>query len=185
VRNSSSPNPGTKPYAGYLALAWKSGAQEAVLIPTRKVITAEWVRLKCQFGCGGYGQRLCCPPMTPVPGVTRRMLDEYRTGLLYTYAGANADDAPGRRRMERVLADLERTIFLDGFYKALGLGAGPCRLCATCDPARRCRHPYLARPAMEACGIDVYATCRNAGIELNVVRDPAGRQKYVNLILIE
>lgn len=185
MKSSSSPSLKPKPYAGYLDLARKGGAQEAVLIPTRKVVTAEWVRLKCRFGCDGYGKRLCCPPITPVPSVTRRVLDEYRTGLLYTYSGADADDARRRRRMERVLADLERTIFLDGFYKALALGAGPCRLCATCDTARPCRHPDLARPAMEACGIDVYATCRNAGIELNVVRDLADRQKYVNLILIE
>jgi predicted metal-binding protein len=185
VRSSSSPNPGHKPYAGYLELALKRGAQEAVLVPTRRVVTAEWVRLKCQFGCSGYGKRLCCPPTTPVPGVTRRVLDEYRTGLLYTYSGADVDDYPRRRRMERVLADLERTICLDGFYKALALGAGPCRLCATCDTTRPCRHPCLARPAMEACGIDVYATCRNAGIELNVVRELDARQKYVNLILIE
>ena len=185
MRNGSSSSLKHKPYAGYLELARKRGAEEAVLIPTRKVVTAEWVRLKCQFGCDGWGKGLCCPPVTPAPSVTRRMLDEYRTGLLYTYSGANTDNSPRRRRMECVLADLERTIFLDGFYKALALGAGPCRLCATCDTARPCRHPYLARPAMEACGIDVYATCRNAGLELNVVRDPADRQKYVNLILIE
>ena len=185
MRSSSDPKPRDRRYTRYLELALKSGAQEAVLIPTRRVVTAEWVRLKCQFGCGGFGKGLCCPPITPVPSVTRRVLDEYRTGLLYTYSGADVDRSPRRRRMERVLADLERTIFLDGFYKALALGAGPCRLCATCDTARPCRHPYLARPAMEACGIDVYATCRNAGLELKVVRDLADRQKYVNLILIE
>jgi predicted metal-binding protein len=87
--------------------------------------------------------------------------------------------------MERFLARLERTIFLDGFYRAFALGAGPCRLCAVCDTARRCRHSELARPAMEACGIDVFATCRNAGIDMAVVRDYDARQKYVNLILIE
>jgi hypothetical protein len=38
---------------------------------------------------------------------------------------------------------------------------------------------------MEACGIDVFATCRNAGIDMAVVRDYDARQKYVNLILIE
>jgi len=166
-------------------LARRSGAQETALIPTRNVVTAEWVRLKCQFGCGGYGKRLCCPPQTPTPATTRRMLDEYRTALLYTYRGPGPDRSPARRNMERVLARLERTIFLDGFYKTLALGAGPCRLCAACDPTRRCRHPELARPAMEACGIDVYATCRNAGIKLEVVRELNDRQKYVNLILIE
>jgi predicted metal-binding protein len=181
----SSANPRHQPYAGYSELARRNGAQETVLIATRKVVTAEWVRLKCQFGCSGFGRRLCCPPCTPTPGTTRRMLDEYRIALLYAYSCPGPDNSPLRRKMERVVARLERTFFLDGYYKAFALGAGPCRLCATCDTTKRCRHPDLARPAMEACGIDVYATCRNAGIELEVVRNRDARQKYVNLILIE
>jgi predicted metal-binding protein len=183
VKNSPGQKP--RPFEGYLDLVRRNGAQEAVLIATRKVVTAEWVRLKCQFGCSGYGKRLCCPPLTPTPETTRRMLDEYRIGLLYAYACGGPDNSAPRRKMERFLARMERTIFLDGFYRALALGAGPCRLCAACDPTRRCRHPELARPAMEACGIDVFATCRNAGIDMAVVRDYDARQKYVNLILIE
>ena len=181
----SSANPKHNQYAGYSELARRNGAQETVLIATRKVVTAEWVRLKCQFGCSGFGRGLCCPPCTPTPSTTRRMLDEYRIALLYTYSCPGPDNSPLRRKMERVVARLERAFFLDGYYKAFALGAGPCRLCAVCDTTRRCRHSDRARPGMEACGIDVYATCRNAGIELEVVRDRSARQKYVNLILIE
>ena len=186
VHNGTVPGfPRHKPYAGYLELVRRNGAQEAVLVAPRKVVTAEWVRLKCQFGCSGYNKRLCCPPHTPTPLTTRRMLDEYRVGLLYAYTCRGPDNSAPRRKMERFLARAERTIFLDGFYRAFALGAGPCRLCAVCDTARRCRHPESARPALEACGIDVFATCRNAGIGLEVVRDYDDRQKYVNLILIE
>ncbi|MCE5231071.1 DUF2284 domain-containing protein, partial [bacterium] len=32
------------------------------LIDPRTVPTAEWVRMKCQYGCGGYGGCLTCPP---------------------------------------------------------------------------------------------------------------------------
>jgi predicted metal-binding protein len=87
--------------------------------------------------------------------------------------------------MRKLVAELERTAFLDGHYKALGLGDGPCRLCKECALAGDCRHPELARPSMESCGIDVYATARNSGIELEVVTRRTGPSKHINLILID
>ena len=65
----------------------------------------------------------------------------------------------------------EREIFLRGAWKALGLGAGPCYLCKACVLREGpCRHAELARPAMEACGIDVFTTVRSAGWEIEVVQ---------------
>jgi hypothetical protein len=37
------------------------GAAGAKIIDPSTVATAAWVRLKCQYGCGGYGGCLCCP----------------------------------------------------------------------------------------------------------------------------
>ena len=55
----------------YVAMALKGGMDDAVIVETSKVFTAPWVRMKCQFGCAGYGQRLCCPPYSPNPEQTR------------------------------------------------------------------------------------------------------------------
>lgn len=166
-----------------MKLALAQGAAAAKVIPARFVVTAEWVRLKCQYGCSGYNKRLCCPPFSPAPQTTRKMLAEYRWAVIYAYKGD--EHRAERRRMNRFLAGLERTAFLDGYYKAFGLGAGPCRLCKTCDTAGRCKFPELVRPAMEACGIDVYATCRNAGIKLEVAKSRRETPKYANLLLVE
>jgi predicted metal-binding protein len=114
----------------------------------------------------------------------RRAIAGYEYALIYSYVVRRPDSNRTHRKMQRLLAGLERTMFLDGCYKAFGLCAGPCRLCSDCDPTGRCRFPYLARPAMEACGIDVYGTCRNAGIELKVVTRPGAPSKHINLILI-
>lgn len=167
----------------YVELARSGGATVAKVFPVARVVVAEWVRLKCQFGCGGYNKRLCCPPYTPTPEQTRRVLSEYRYALIYTFDGHG--DARYRRRQQKLLADLERTAFLDGWYKAFGLGAGPCRLCSECDTTRRCKHPYEARPSMESVGIDVYATCRNAGIRLDVVTCLDETPRYVHLLLLD
>jgi predicted metal-binding protein len=170
-------------YRKYVEQALAAGVHEAKVIPVRNVVTAEWVRLKCQFGCGGFGKRLCCPPHTPTPEQMKRVLAGYKTALIYSYIPSSY--ARKRLRMQRLVAELERAAFLDGYYKAFGLTAGPCRFCKECNVPGRCKHPYLARPSMESCGIDVYATARSSGIELNVVTREDGPSKYINLILVE
>jgi predicted metal-binding protein len=178
------PAPAAK-YRGYVEQALKAGVLEAKTVPVRYVVTAEWVRLKCQFGCGGFGKRLCCPPYTPTPEQMKRVLADYEHALIYSYILTPSNYARKRRRMHLLVAELERRAFLDGYYKAFGLCAGPCRFCKVCDVTGRCKRPYKARPSMESCGIDVYATARNSGIELEVATGEDGPSKHINLVLIE
>jgi predicted metal-binding protein len=160
----------------FIEMAIKLGAKSARIIPAGSVETGSWVRWKCQFGCGGFGSSLTCPPHTPTPDQTRQVLDEYKTAVLFE---------AGRGEPKKIAAALEREIFLAGYYKAFGFGAGPCRHCQKCAFEKGCRHPYEARPAMEACGIDVYATVRKHGFTINVVRRECDPQHYFGLVLIE
>jgi predicted metal-binding protein len=169
----------------YRELALAGGADTARLISVRKVVTAAWVRLKCQFGCSGFGKRLCCPPHTPTPEQMQRVLSAYRRAVIYSYPCSSAGYRRKQRRMHRLIAELERVAFLDGYYKAFGLGAGPCRLCAECNVTGRCEHPYEARPSMESCGIDVYATARGSGIPLEVVTRANASSRHINLLLLD
>ena len=151
-------------------------AIKAKVMAPATVKTAEWVRWKCQFGCGGFGSSLVCPPHTPAPTQTRLMLNGYKQAILF--------EAPPRQS-KKIAAALEKKLFLAGYYKALGLGAGPCELCETCAFEEGCRHPYKARPSMEACGIDVFATVRNHGFTIDVVRTRKAPQHYFGLVLVE
>jgi predicted metal-binding protein len=170
----------------YAEKARSLGMSRAEIIDTRNVVVENWVRLKCQYGCGGYGQCLTCPPYSPTPGYMKKMIGEYSIGLLMQIENVPAAERPRLGfSLRRIVADLEREIFLDGYHKAFGLTAGPCRLCKTCDTTRDCKHPYVARPSMEACGIDVYQTARNCGFELEVVKTEDSPYSYVGLILIE
>ncbi|MFO7650640.1 MAG: DUF2284 domain-containing protein [bacterium] len=169
----------------YLKLALDGGADKVRLIPTRNVVTAEWVRLKCQFGCSGFGKRLCCPPHTPAPERMARVLAEYRRGLLYSYTCVPRGYRSKRLRMQRLVAAIERQAFLDGYYRAFALMAGPCRLCDRCNLDGRCRHPSEARPSLEGCGIDVYATARKSGVKLEVVARPDAAATFINLVLLD
>jgi len=161
----------------FLQKALDLDAKGARLVdPRRDVFTGEWVRWKCQFGCGGFASSLCCPPHSPRPEQTRRLLDGYKRAIFFE---------AGRGDPKKIAVALERHVFLAGYYKAFGLGAGPCHLCPTCAFDEGCRHAEQARPAMEACGIDVYATARKAGFTINVVRTHQDPQHYFGMVLIE
>ena len=156
--------------------ALAKGALGAKVIDPATVETGEWVRWKCQFGCGGFGSSLVCPPHSPKPTETRKLLDGYKKGIFF-------ESSLGETK--KIAAELERELFLAGHYKALGLGAGPCQLCEACAFDDGCRHPYEARPAMEACGIDVFATARKHGFTIDVVRSHDDPQHYFGLVLVE
>jgi predicted metal-binding protein len=161
---------------GFLPRFYTLGAKGAKIISPSQVVTAPWVRWKCQFGCGGYGSSLMCPPYTPQPEETRKMLDGYKRAILFESGSGNT---------KKIAARMEREIFLSGSYKALGLGAGPCSLCRSCSFENGCRHPDEARPSMEACGIDVFATARKHGFPIKVVRTYQDPQHYFGLVLVE
>jgi len=155
----------------YLRKLEKSGATYTAVIPASKVVTADWVRLKCQYGCDAYGTRLTCPPYSPPPSVTRGMLRHFDRGIFAAFRVSGTESERSMRRtMRKSLAAVERDLFLDGYYSAFAMAFGPCNLCRPCHLDGDCRYAELARPSMEACGIDVYATARNAGFPLTVVR---------------
>ena len=82
------------------------------------------------------------------------------------------------------MVELEREAFLKGHYSAFGLACGPCPYCDECN-LEKCVHTDLARPSMEACGIDVYATVRRAGLDLEVVKTRDEKPTYFGLLLVK
>ena len=170
----------------YVKKACARGITRAKIIDTKTVVTGNWVRMKCQFGCSGFGKCLTCPPYSPTPEYTRKMLREYQCGLLLQIENIEAKREPRiSRELKEIVAALEREIFLEGCYKVFGMVSGPCGFCQTCNTEKPCKYPELARPAMEACGIDVYKTARNNGFKLEVVCSEEKCCSLISLILIE
>jgi predicted metal-binding protein len=142
-------------------LAVQKGAKDAKIIDIDQISVADWVYWKCRYGCPSYGKTLTCPPHSPNPNQTRALLNGYKHALLLKYDSV--------QDYHQLLLELEREAFLRGFYKAWSLTAGGCRLCENCDPNEKCIHPGQARPSMEACGIDVFATNKNVGFDMKVL----------------
>ena len=157
-------------------LAVKKGAKDSKLIKVEHIVVSDWVYWKCKFGCPDYGKTLTCPPYSPNPQQTSALLKGYEHALLLKYPSQD---------YHRLLLELEREAFLRGFYSAWGLTAGRCRLCESCNlEIGRCLHPEQARPSMEACCIDVFATARNAGFDIKVLTSKNEKYQRICLLLV-
>lgn len=171
----------TKDLTQICQLAKKLGAKHAQIVDVDKVVVGNWVRMKCQYGCARYGKKLTCPPYTPTPDEFRRVLDGYSLAILLRFEPQTRDDF---KTPTSVVTQLEREAFLLGYHSAFGLGFSTCYYCTECT-LEGCIHPKLARPSMEACGIDVYTTVRNMGFNLNVVKNRDEQANFFGLLLVK
>jgi predicted metal-binding protein len=157
-------------------LCRENKALDAKFIDPNSIVVGYWVRFKCQYGCGGYGKSLCCPPHSPTPDETKKIISDYHVALL-----AHFD---GEANVSKTVATIERELFLMGYPKVISFGAGPCRLCKECT-LTECKFPRLARPSMEASGIDVFSTAIHNGFPIQVLTSKDEERNRYGLILIE
>ncbi len=170
-----------QPLEVYCKEALEKGIDGAKVINPRSVVTAAWVRMKCQYGCSGFGKSLCCSPHSPPPETTRKVIDSYQKAILLHRKLPKEEKAKG---FNETIVDLEIKIFLDGYYKAWSMGSGPCRLCKECN-LTSCKNGFKARPSMEACGIDVFKTVRENGFFIEVIKEHGEERNIYGLILVE
>ncbi|MBA7544866.1 hypothetical protein ES705_37227 [subsurface metagenome] len=88
-----------------------------------------------------------------------------------------------QKRLYEIITQIESICIREGYCFAAGLSAGACFLCDECvGPKSACRHPFKARPSMEAMAIDVVATAKRAGMRLNFDQDA---RSWWGLILVD
>jgi len=142
-------------------------------LDTRKIVVAQWARMKCLFGCGEYGRTATCPPNVPSVAECERFFREYRRAVVFHFEKTVAkpeDRFAWTRRLNLRLLKLEREVFLSGWEKAFLLFLDSCNFCAECSGTRQtCKQPKLARPTPDALAMDVYATVRPLGYPIEVL----------------
>ena len=155
----------------------------------RKIAVAQWVRMKCLFGCDNYGQGACCPPNVPPVQECARFFREYNSSVIFHFEGAVSDLKRRRAWYARVnnrLLKVERAVFLAGYEKAFVLRMGTCRLCRDCAESRaECKHKDRARPTPEAFAVDVYSTARSVGYPIEVLKDRRDKMNRYAILLVE
>jgi len=193
----------------HLATAAKDlGATEAKVVSTEDIVVDKRVRLKCAIPvCVDYGRHLLCPPNTMSVDEFSEVVKLYRNAIiLQIEADVDSSDKSRRhldedvckhverstgsarweRRLHRLVNQMETLAFKQGFYLAAGLTGGNCHLCRECvipQSGESCRHPFEARPSMEAMGIDVVKTCKNVGLPLNL--SSRKKVRWTGLVLLD
>ena len=181
-----------KRFSELIEIALKAGATAARIIPTKQVVIDERVRLKCEIPrCAGYGQYLTCPPHVMSVDSFKKILSGYRWGLLVQVEAKGIDSTdksedrinravlkknrelhrPFKLKLVEIVEAVESAAFKRGMRFAVGLVGGSCVLCERCVEDKfleACRHPFRARPPMEAVGIDVVKTAQNAGLHIHL-----------------
>jgi len=172
--------------------AKKLGAVGAVACKASDIIVDLRANLKCQVPvCPYYGNNLMCPPYVmkasefqevlskynhtvliqveiPIPEeVIQAAYQEESIGDFFKNRLPSFDSVWGKlNEFEEIICKVEAAAFNMGYRFAAGLSGGSCKLCDECvakQPGESCRHPFKARPAMEAMGIDVIGTAEKAG----------------------
>jgi predicted metal-binding protein len=173
-------------------LGKKHGIDEIILMNTSEICVAEWVRMKCKYGCKQYGKSWCCPPETPTPEQTKALLREYEKALLLCGSTKSIEfykeNHQKRRKQVHVwkgTVALERYLFLSGYYKALALVSESCALCKKCSYPHDCKFPMDRRPSVESLSIDVFQTLKNIGKEFKIAKDVKGEHNCYSIILLE
>lgn len=144
-------------------------------IDPQEIVVAQWVRMKCTFGCSEYGHNACCPPQTPSVPECRQFFSEYSTAAIFHFATAvnKPDDRHDwTKGINLGLSRLEREVFLAGYRKTFLLFMDSCCLCSKCKEIRtECKNAPMARPAPEAMAVDVYETVKKVGYPIQVLTD--------------
>ncbi|MFH1079574.1 MAG: DUF2284 domain-containing protein [Pseudomonadota bacterium] len=152
----------------------QQGASAVKRIDISDIVVDERVRLKCQIPiCDHYSKNLMCPPFVPSVAFFRDALARYTGAILIQITtplpesmagGPSAEIYTSAKKLHELVNLAEKWSFAYQFRFATGLIGGCCWLCDECVAVRNglvCRHPFKARPSMEAMGIDVVETVAN------------------------
>ena len=90
-----------------------------------------------------------------------------------------------KNEFARIMTALEAEAFKMGYRFAAAFAGGDCVLCDVCAgvDGQPCKHPFEARPSMEAVGIDVVATAEAAGLAVEL--PAAEHPRWTGLLLID
>lgn len=152
----------------YQALIGKSielGAREAKLIDTDQIVFDPRSHLKCRFGCNRWGRFWTCPPHL-------NLSSEMFMDAFHQYQKAIIIKATDPKVGQEVAVAIEKEAMLSHgceFSFAMTL----CVQCEECAYPEPCLFPHLARPAMDAYGMDIGKTLEPLG--LGVAFDKEGK----------
>ena len=157
--------------------ALELGASEARLLDTDQIVFDSRSHLKCRFGCNRWGKYWTCPPHLDISP------SEFMDGFSRFHKAIIIKSTDPKVSQDITLA-MEKDVMLSlghSFAFAMVLCV-QCDECAYPDP---CKYPHLARPSMDAYGIDIGKTVELLGFKVEF--DPEGKMlpAWYSMVLID
>ena len=174
-------------------------------ISVAKIRVEDWAYWKCKYGCKAYGKHLTCPPYTPTPNETRKLLEGYDKAIITRFIAKPNREVSYHHihhylwdailKVHGTMFELEKHAFLSGYYKAFAMISLPCSYCEQCivekekvidqTSKRYCNHQDKVRPSMEGCGINIFKTVETVGYKIEVLASPYQDINLFGLLLLE
>lgn len=148
------------------------GINQCVPLDPRELVADAQVRAYCAADrCGSYGRHPMCPPALDARSDIADRVHLARAGALLQWMEPLdvRNDSEGllrtKRTFHRAILSLERRLEDLGFSHPWGLIGSTCALCTPCGGLEGCTFPDLARPSLEALGVDVMALLRTRNLD--------------------
>jgi predicted metal-binding protein len=164
-------------YNKYLELAKKKGMIDAVILSPADICFDIRTQLKCAWGCDRqFTPNAKCDNRGLTFDERIKIVKQYKTILLL-----HSHDV---RQLGKVLLEMEKTAFLDGYYLAFAVNA--CHICKECRAmeGKDCLHPEKVRPCACLFGLDIYRTVRKLGLPCEVLQNKESMENRYGLLLI-
>jgi len=164
-------------YETLMEKAVESGATEAKLIDTDQVVFDPRSHLKCRFGCNRWGRFWTCPPHLGIsPEMFMEGFEKYEKAIVLK----TADPKVGQ---EAALTIEKEAMLNHGCTFAFALAL--CVQCEECAYPEPCLHPHLARPAMDAYGMDIGKTLEPLGFKVEYDKGGQLLPAWYSMVLLE
>lgn len=156
--------------------ALKLGASDAKLIGIDQIVFDPRSFLKCRFGCNRWGKYWTCPPHLSISS------DEFMLAF-QNYEKAIIYWTPDPKSGQEVGLALEKEAMLTyGAHFAFAMVL--CVKCDECSYPEPCRFPHLARPSMDAYGIDIGKTVEPLGFKVEFDKDGKLIPAWYGMVLL-
>ncbi|MHA2074383.1 MAG: DUF2284 domain-containing protein [Candidatus Hodarchaeales archaeon] len=167
----------------------EEGFNDFKWIDPKNIIVAQWVRLKCTFGCPEFGNKAACPPNTPSVMDCKKFFREYERAVIFRFEKQLEDPETRHKWSKSVnlkLLDLEKKVFLEGHVKAFLLPMNSCHICEECtSDLKDCSHPKKSRPAPEGMAVDLFSTVKQVGYPIKVLKDYTEVMNRYALLMVD
>jgi len=164
-------------YGKLVDKAVELGATSAKSIKADQIVFDHRSYLKCRFGCNRWGQYWTCPPNLDIsPESFMEAFDRYRNAIIIQTADPKTGQAV-------TLAVEKEAMLISGCSFAFAMVlCVQCEECAYPDP---CLFPHLARPSMDAYGIDIGKTVEPLGFEVRFDTDGEMLPAWYSMVLLD